>query len=148
MRRDPSLIPLSHDHQHALARALRLRRAAALEPKGRADAAAAFLAFADERLGPHFEVEERLLAIASEAAPELAAHDARLRREHEELHAAIEFLRDASAAGAPLDPELLVATGQQLTDHVRYEERELFQALQVTFADDELESLAAAAGHD
>jgi hypothetical protein len=151
MHRDPALIPLSHDHQHVLARALRLRRAAPLDAAGRQAGAEAFLAFVDERFAPHFEAEERLLELACADAPdaaELVAESARLREEHAALLAAVEQLRAACAAGDPLEPELLRVTGQQVTDHVRYEERELFELLQSHFGPDELDALARRAGHD
>ena len=53
MKRDPSLVPLSHDHHHALVQARRLREGA--EP------GASFLRFFSEETIRHFcEEEERL----------------------------------------------------------------------------------------
>jgi hypothetical protein len=59
MKRHPALIPLSHDHHHALVEARRLRRAADT-PKSAAVARAFLRFFAGETVG-HFRDEEELL---------------------------------------------------------------------------------------
>ena len=55
MKRDPALIPLSHDHHHALSRARKLRRAATADAPTALVEAQAFLAFFDAETARHFE---------------------------------------------------------------------------------------------
>jgi mannose-6-phosphate isomerase-like protein (cupin superfamily) len=122
VRRDPALVPLSHDHHHALVRARRLRRAAAGDGDLAREAAAFVRGFARESV-PHFrDEEERLFPAALEHAPETAELIAELLVEHVRLHALVARLarQDLGASGAAA--ELLAA-------HVRREERELFPAL-------------------
>ena len=64
--RHPSLIPLSHDHHHGLALALRCRKQALgqLKPMGAAglrERAAEFLEFYRSNLALHFRAEEEAL---------------------------------------------------------------------------------------
>jgi Hemerythrin HHE cation binding domain len=59
MKRHPALVPLSHDHHHALVEARRLRQAA--DAPDAAAAAAAFLRFFAQETVPHFREEEELL---------------------------------------------------------------------------------------
>jgi TPP-dependent pyruvate/acetoin dehydrogenase alpha subunit len=61
MKRDPSLVPLSHDHHHALVQARRLREGAEPGAPSRRAAVASFLHFFSEETIRHFcEEEERL----------------------------------------------------------------------------------------
>lgn len=132
MKRHDALIPFSHDHQHALANALRLRRASARDDQERRDGALAFLAFVDAELPDHFREEEELLerAAALTNSPELEAEREQLARQHEQLRERFEQLRAAVVHGGVPDGETLHATGTALTAHIRYEERELFEQLQ------------------
>jgi Hemerythrin HHE cation binding domain len=59
MKRRPALIPLSHDHHHALVEARRLRRAA--DSPESAVVATAFLRFFAGETVEHFREEEELL---------------------------------------------------------------------------------------
>ena len=121
MKRTRALIPLSHDHHHALVAARRLRLAT-----GRADAreeAAAFCRFfADESVRHFREEEERLfpmVADSDEARPLVV----RALLEHQQLHAFAARL--ASEDLAPMHD--LAAL---LEAHVRFEERELFPLIE------------------
>ena len=65
-KRHPSLVPLSHDHHHGLALALRCRKHALgqLNPGDQAsleDCAAEVVQFFEAALLPHFEAEEKVL---------------------------------------------------------------------------------------
>lgn len=135
MKRHEALHQLSFDHQHALARALRLRRARDGDDAARAAERSSFVEFAASSLEPHFVDEERIVASALEAtegAPTVAAAQARMLAEHAELRAAF---RTLSEAGPVPRGEELFAIGQLLTDHIRFEERELFELLQVELGD-------------
>jgi hypothetical protein len=136
MRRDPALVSLSHDHQHALAAALRLRRATAGDL---AEATAAFQAFWAGDGREHFRVEEEIL-LPAYAAVGPADHPlvARTLCEHVEIRALAAALeRTPTVDGAN-------ALGERLAEHVRLEERELFPLIERTLDADALAELAAA----
>jgi iron-sulfur cluster repair protein YtfE (RIC family) len=124
MLRDKNLIPLSHQHQHALALCVRIDRAVMN--------AAVVKNFAGEieemwarELRFHFEAEETVLF------PETARVDG-LRELTEELiaeHRAIEGMANG-AREKLLDGERLQEFALVLSGHVRKEERQLFEGLQ------------------
>jgi hypothetical protein len=134
-RRHPALIPLSHDHQHALAVAFRLHHPSppgpvtpvtpASTPATRAAEVADLWA---RELVSHFVAEETVLFPALRR--HLAAVDpaqalvARLVDEHGRLRSLVESLATASddAAREPL----LTGFADLLEAHVRAEERQLF----------------------
>ena len=121
IKRDPSLIPLSHDHHHALVRVFEIRRA--LQTNGDIEAEASRTrAFFTNDLSPHFRAEEEALLPALERY--LGAADPmvmRLTEDHARLRGAVEQLDTAGALGNFAD---------LLESHVRFEERELFQRYQ------------------
>lgn len=142
LRRDPALVELSRDHHHALVQALALRRAAAAVEAGEAaPTATAFLDFAASDLEGHFADEEsELLPRADAVAPE---ESARVRSEHEEMRAGIARLKAALAASADARG-LLGGLGDLLHDHVRYEERALFERVQERLSAQQLAELGQA----
>lgn len=129
MRRHPALAPLSQEHHHELAQARRLLRAASAEPEERLAAASAYIdAFFAETV-EHFRREEEILFPLylrhAGSTPILA----RILREHMQLHGLVRALQAAKAAG-DIPPETLRTLGDLLHDHVRLEERELFQEIE------------------
>ena len=130
MKRSPAIIPLSHDHHHALAQAARLRRAATADPAERLDAARAFARFFDEAIVPHFREEEELLFPL--AVPLSAGARGLLEQvliEHVEIHALVGQLRRDLAAGLA-DAVLLRDASRRLEVHIRREERDLFPLIE------------------
>jgi iron-sulfur cluster repair protein YtfE (RIC family) len=125
--RHPSLIPLSHDHHHGLALALRCRKQALgqLKPMGAAglrERTAEVLDFYYRNLVAHFRAEEEVLfPLLRSSAPESAAIINELTRQHEEIRGAIPRLE----AGTGL-AKLIFDLGDLLDRHIRKEERELF----------------------
>jgi mannose-6-phosphate isomerase-like protein (cupin superfamily) len=119
MRRHPALVPLSHDHHHALVRARRLRRAAAGEGDLPAAVAAFVRGFARESVLHFREEEEELFPLVLRHAPAASGLLQELVGEHLRLHA---------LAGRLAEGELDAAAeaGELLERHVRREERELF----------------------
>jgi iron-sulfur cluster repair protein YtfE (RIC family) len=125
--RHPSLIPLSHDHHHGLALALRCRKQALgqIKPVGAAglrERAAEVLAFYDSNLIAHFRAEEEVLfpklrSMAPQSAPVIAD----LLRDHEQIRQAMSQLK----AGAGL-AKIVFDLGDLLERHIRREERDLF----------------------
>lgn len=134
MARDDHLVRLSRDHHHALVLALRIQREL---PAADEAAAAALLAdavrFWTASLQPHVEVEnEALLARLAAYGAEGLAHAGRLQREHRELDEAITAVRNDGAAADRR--AALVRFGSLLGGHIRWEERDLFEWMQVRFS--------------
>lgn len=123
MKRCPELLELSREHYRALKIALEAKKAAhgAVAATLPAAAAAVMTAMAAE-LEPHFRDEEAHLlpALAAIGCSELVA---RTLAEHRQL-------RDAAASLAEPTPGRLLYFADLLQAHVRFEERELFEAAQ------------------
>jgi hemerythrin-like domain-containing protein len=140
LRRDAALVELSRDHHAALVQALALRRASEAPVAQAQVTAREFLRFVEDDLRGHFADEEDvLLPVAEAVAPD---ETARVRAEHAQLRALVERL-------AALGPEgdarpVLGELGDLLHDHVRYEERALFELLQERLGAHELELLGQA----
>lgn len=137
MKRSPELRDLSVDHHHGLVLARTARNAGAgtkvltvEEAWAKVDATFA------EHLEPHFRIEETLIAPALEAAGEGDL----VRRLHEE-HAALRgFLHPAGERSAAE----LKRFGDLLDDHIRFEERILFDIAEKKLRPETLRAVAAA----
>ena len=135
MKRSDALKPLSRDHHGALVVAQQLRRATEAEP-----ARQSFLEFwhADGR--KHFRVEEEVLLPVWALYGEVD-RDAIGRMLDDHLWIRREALRaEQSADGVTLDE--LQELGERLAAHVRFEERELFGAIEANLDEEALSDLA------
>jgi len=142
LARHPALVDLSRDHHFALRQALWLRRAAdAATADAAIRSARDYLDFYRGALLAHLaDEEEVLLPLAGHADP---AGAERIRAEHRELHALTEALDEALEARA--DPRSLGREiGELLDDHVRFEERAFFMAVQNGLSEAGLEDLQKA----
>jgi iron-sulfur cluster repair protein YtfE (RIC family) len=140
VRRHPALVPLSHAHQHELAHARRLLRAAGAGPEERLAVANAYIdAFFTETV-EHFRREEEILFPLYVRHAGSTAVVERILREHMELHGLVRALRAEAAAGN-IRPEALRTLGDLLHEHVRVEERELFEEIERIVPAAELEEL-------
>lgn len=119
MKRHYALQSLSREHHPALVLALTCRRAATSgdEEKIRETCDRVIRDF-DANLAPHFRQEETALLPLLQQAGQ-AALVRRTLEEHASLRALVESLRRHDLAK-------LEAFGQALSDHVRFEEQELF----------------------
>ena len=137
MLRHPILIPLSHQHQHALALCVRLDRA--LRPAGTVDLDPWQLEvhqlYADE-VQFHFAAEEKILFPAARRFSLLVALVEELSGEHERLRKY--FVR---AGQGTMDQAELATFVKLLSAHIRKEERQLFEAIQTQMPPEELKSL-------
>lgn len=137
-RRHPSLIPLSHQHQHALALAVIIRRRFGMEkgegPWREEQVEKVQKAWKAELKG-HFEVEEGLLF------PEMERHLGKIRlleellRDHASLRGLVKLL-----GSSPQFP-LLDGFSALLEAHVHKEERELFAEFEKRMPPDEARKL-------
>ena len=143
MKRHAALVPLSDDHHHELVQARRLRAAADAGPAERLAAAATYVELFFTHTVEHFRREEETVfpLYATHAGPDDPLLT-RILREHMELHGLARRLR-AEVAADDVRADTLRGLGTLLSDHVRLEERELFEAIQATVPGDELDALLA-----
>lgn len=136
MKRHSALLSLSREHHGALVLALACRRAANSgdAEKIRATRDRAVREF-DADLAPHFRQEETALLPLLQQAGQTALVR-RTLEEHASLRTLAESLRQHDAAG-------LEAFGQALSDHVRFEEQELFPAAERAVSSELLEAALA-----
>lgn len=123
MKRSTALQPLSREHHTALTLAKACERAAQSRDEDRVvqTCRRVIQAFSDE-LEPHFQVEEQsLLPLLHGAGNKLL--EQRTLADHQQLRALLDGLRQN-------DIEALDDFGKLLSAHVRFEERELFPALE------------------
>ena len=125
--RHASLIPLSQDHHHGLALALRCRKQSLgqIKPMGAEgvhERAKEFLAFYANNLVAHFRAEEEVLfPLLRSAVPESGGMMDELVRDHEQMRQAIPQLEGGIGLA-----KLIFDLGDLLERHIRKEERELF----------------------
>ena len=141
MKRHQSLYPLSHDHHHALVQALNLDKAGAGDDQAVfREAAARFVEFWRSDLQRHFAQEEQILL------PLLAkckAADAAEIRDTLEQHSAIarligELNEKLARREGMIEASLLTDLAESLRRHIRYEESELFPAVEASVPEEEL----------
>lgn len=139
MLRDKNLIPLSHQHQHALALCVRIDRAV---QAGQVD----MLAWQAEiqqifaaEIQLHFAAEEEAIFPTALRFPELGHLVDELLNEHA-------LLRNhfALATERTMDPGKLHDFAKKLSSHIRKEERQLFEAMQRLLSEEELRGIGAA----
>jgi|SRR5690554_696697 hemerythrin-like domain-containing protein len=135
MKRVRQLQPLSNDHHQGLVLAKRAMHAADEGKPAEHVWAEMTLHFSDV-LEPHFQIEEETLAEPLRSAGETELVE-RLEREHAQLRA---FFRPGQARGY----EELKAFGELLKAHIRFEERELFEAAQEKLSEEQLQKVEAA----
>jgi len=133
MLRDKSLIPLSHQHQHALALCVRIERASPIPsgdlPSWQIEIAELF----QSEIAVHFGAEERILFPVAWEFGELHLLVEDLHRDHEWLRQ--QFSR---AVAKTVSTDDLSALAQRLSAHIRKEERQLFEGLQERLSREQL----------
>ena len=125
MLRDKSLIPLSHQHQHALALCVRIDRAQPIPVKDLDSWQAEIEQHFEQEIRVHFAAEEQVLFPAARRFRELVALVEELIAEHGSLRESF-----SQAKQRTLSAESLPAFAQELSNHIRKEERQLFETLQ------------------
>ncbi|MCW8886549.1 MAG: hemerythrin domain-containing protein [Motiliproteus sp.] len=137
MRRIAELQPLSKDHHQALVIANRCKSVGGL---GISQDCEIYWQKTQElfkqELEPHFQEEEQYLIPVLERIGEQQLLD-QLQQEHALMRALVDDV------GQPAR-ELLLRFGELLANHVRFEERELFELLQQRMLPDELQALEGA----
>lgn len=140
MKRHRSLYPLSRDHHHALVEARNLSRAAETnDPTSLHQAAIAFALFWKSELRWHFLQEERIILplLAKHKSTESHEYNETLKQ-HTEIGKLIDELNDGLTKSVQIEPRLLGELGETLRRHIRFEENELFPALELSATEEEL----------
>ena len=138
MLRDKSLVPLSRQHQHALALCVRINRAPLASPREvQAWQAEVEQHFALE-IQYHFATEEREVFPRARQQAHLAPLVKELLAEHAQLR---DYFEGAKARG--LDGATLRRFAGMLSNHIRKEERQLFEEMQKHMSAVELEKMGS-----
>lgn len=133
MLRDPSLIPLSRQHQHGLALCVLTERGlqSNASPRNIARLARKAIDHYEVELTNHFEVEERILFPALTES----ALVSELISQHRQVESLVARLREQPSAAILLEFTAL------LRSHIRREENELFEDAQKILSREELDKL-------
>ncbi len=133
MLRDRNLVPLSHQHQHALALCVRIERALQAGAVNVVPWQAEIESDFEQEIQFHFAAEEQVLFPAAHRFPELGPLVDELIEEHGQLRKHF-----ARAKGGTMDATELREFAKLLSSHIRKEERRLFEALQKLLSPEEL----------
>jgi len=136
MLRDPSLVPLSRQHQHALALCVRIERALQDDAVDLSAWQLEMHQLYEDEVRFHFAAEEKILFPAARRFPDLAALAGELSSEHKRL-------RDyfGRADQGAMNKGELGTYAKLLSAHIRKEERHLFEDMQKRMRPAELRSL-------
>jgi hemerythrin-like domain-containing protein len=138
MLRDKNLIPLSRQHQHALALCVRINRAAMDTPIEVKAWQEEIQQHFEQEIQYHFGAEEAYLFPAARRYSELNLLVEELLGEHAQLR---QYFSQATAS--KLDRSQLRQFAEMLSGHIRKEERMLFEGLQSQMTAEDLASLGA-----
>jgi hemerythrin-like domain-containing protein len=136
MLRDPSLVPLSRQHQHALALCVRIDRAMRAGPVELARWQAEISRDFEQEIRFHFAAEEQVLFPVARRFSDLGSLADQLTTEHSQLR----FLFSRAQEGTMGAAELL-EFAEMLPCHIRKEERQLFEGIQKVLSREELAAL-------
>lgn len=139
MLRDKNLIPLSHQHQHALALCVRIERASPIPEADLAAWQAEIGQIFQGEIRIHFAAEEQALFPAARRYPELVPLVEELLSDHEWLRRQF-----AQATTETVTPGPVRDLAARLSAHIRKEERQLFEQLQERMSVEEMTSVGRA----
>jgi hemerythrin-like domain-containing protein len=138
MLRDKNLVPLSRQHQHALALCVRINRACLATPKELGAWQSEIAQHFEQEIHFHFDAEERHLFPAARQFSELNSLVDELLAEHARL-------RDyfSRALASTLSAAELRSFAETLSSHIRKEERQLFEGMQEKVGPETLAQIGA-----
>jgi hemerythrin-like domain-containing protein len=139
MLRDRNLIPLSHQHQHALALCVQIDRSLQAASADLEALQAQTRTMFNLEIRWHFAAEEEALFPAAATFAQLKPLVDQLLVEHQTLRGYF-----ASAERREMDGASLREFARLLSAHIRKEERELFEACQRLFSAEKLAQVGAA----
>jgi hemerythrin-like domain-containing protein len=133
MLRDKSLIPLSRQHQHALALCVRIDRASPIAEVDLGAWQAEMVQHFRAEIRIHFEAEEQIVFPVARGFRQLDPLVEELLSDHEWLRK-----RFATAEIQSMSSSDVSEFAQRLSAHIRKEERQLFERLQEVMKEQEL----------
>jgi len=133
MKRMRELLKLSHDHHHGLVLARRVRESLSKSNTALGVVRPQILAEFEAVLMKHFDLEERFLAPPLRRAGCLDIVD-RLLRDHDAIRSLVRL-------GPAMSADDARAFASLLEEHIRFEERELFEEAQRVLSEDERKAL-------
>jgi hemerythrin-like domain-containing protein len=136
MLRDKSLIPLSHQHQHALALCVRIDRAQPIPATDLEIWQSEIEHSFEQEIRIHFSAEEQVLFPAASEFSELIPVVEDLIADHIALRESFSQAKTKS-----MSTETLPAFAKYLCNHIRKEERQLFERLQQLMSPEKLSAL-------
>ena len=128
-KRHDSLLPLTHDHHHALVEVRKLKAAAAASAEERNTQADEFIHFFDSDTINHFREEEEVVFPLVADEPEVEPVLAQAMMDHLRIHAQVHGLRGQMGVGTPT-AETLSALATSLEAHIRFEEKTVFPLIE------------------
>jgi hemerythrin-like domain-containing protein len=141
MLRHKSLIPLSHQHRRALTLCVRIDRAQPISANDIPAWQVEIERYFEQEAEIHFSAEESVIFPAARRFPELAALVDELISDHAVLRESFSQAKDHSMSATDLP-----AFGKRLSDHIRKEERQLFERMQRLMTPEELFDLGVQLG--
>ncbi|HZQ69667.1 MAG TPA: hemerythrin domain-containing protein [Terriglobales bacterium] len=139
MLRDKSLVPLSRQHQHALALCVRIDRALQAGEVDLEAWQAEIQQIVEQEIELHFAAEEKEVFPLADSLPEVQPLVAELKREHETLRAYF-----AKAMDRGFGRQDLATFGETLSQHIRKEERQLFETMQARLGPEAMSKMGEA----
>ncbi len=139
MLRDKSLIPLSRQHQHALALCVRVDRAQPIRDSDLEAWQSEIHQQFQQEIKVHFDAEEHVVFPVARTFPELIPLVEELMAEHQLLRT--QFYK---AETSSLSAEELPMFAAKLSAHIRKEERQLFERMQQLMTAEAMTSMGVA----
>jgi iron-sulfur cluster repair protein YtfE (RIC family) len=136
MLRDKNLIPLSHQHQHALALCVRISRSSPIAESDLDAWHREIVQLFQGEIDAHFAAEEQIVFPAALQFDELVMLIQELMSDHTEL-------RGLFGQGGTLSSYMIGTLARLLSEHIRKEERQLFERLQQLMTPEELTLLGS-----
>lgn len=139
MLRDKNLAPLSRQHQHALALCVRIDRASPIREADRAAWQEEIARHFRNEIGIHFAAEEQYVFPAAAGFPGLKTLVDELLSEHQWLCDRFVMAEEQRLAAAEINE-----FARKLSQHIRKEERQLFEGLQELMSREQLAEMGRA----
>ena len=136
MLRDKSLIPLSHQHQRALALCVRIERAQPIPEKDLEAWRVEIQSQLEHEIKIHFAADEDVVFPVARDFARLIPLVDELLVDHASLRGAFSQIGERQ-----ISSKSLAAFAQQLSAHIRKEERQLFEGMQELMTAEELATL-------
>lgn len=140
MKRHESLIPLTHDHHHALAQGRRLRLTATGTVDERVAQARLFLKFFYSDTLKHFREEEEIVFPLIQKASDMKGTLERATLEHLHIRALVHALEEEAEEGIVTEKTVL-RVAAFLERHIRFEEKVVFPLIETVAASSDLEAI-------